>query len=61
MGGKLIGITFRGELLGAKKLGKGKYVVQVAGKSFKYDYAQDAASHFVALDATRLSSAAAAA
>lgn len=61
MGGKLTGITFRGEILVAKKLGKGRYVVQVAGKSFKYHYAQDAAAHFVALDAMRLSAGSAAA
>lgn len=55
---KLTGVTFRGEIITAKRVpSKGKrtkYVVTVGGKSFTYPHSNDAAAHFVAMDAARL-------
>ena len=55
---KLTGITFRGDHLEARRLGHEQYSVKVGKKKYEYPYSQDAAAHFVALDATRISAAA---
>ena len=53
-GVRLFGVTFRGDDLKAWRRGHEDYVVKVGSKEYVYPYSQDAASHFVALDATRL-------
>lgn len=53
-GYRLKGKTFKGRKLEAWKEGHEKFVLKVSRKKFTYPYSQDAAAHFVALDASHL-------
>ena len=53
-GFRLKGKTFKGRKLEAWKAGHEKFVLKVSRKKFTYPYSQDAAAHFVALDASQL-------
>ena len=53
-GFRLKGKTIKGKALSAWKSGDKKFVLKVSSKKFSYPYSQDAAAHFVALDASQL-------
>lgn len=54
LGHRLRGKTIKGNKLEAWKAGDRTFVLKVSRKKFTYPHSQDAAAHFVALDASQI-------